>query len=91
MGGNLYLNGDPNEQYFVEFTLIGSESGYENQLQETYADASVRVLTEAADQGASISYQTAGGNQLLAFQFNTLLPFLPVINGSNGDLAAERL
>ena len=102
LNGNLVLNGDAGAQYLVEFTLIGSESGWTNQLKETGSGGNA-VLNEPADFNDTISYvHTATGvaNDFLKFQFETIAgsaqPIL--VNGldpgagyiANGGLNAER-
>ena len=72
LNGNLVLNGDAGADYLVEFTLIGAESGWTNQLKETQGNT---TLTEPADFNDTISYvhtATGGANDFLKFQFHTI-------------------
>ncbi len=87
LNGNLVLNGNAGAQYLVEFTLVGSESGWTNQLKETQGNT---ILDEPANQGQTISYlhtATGGANDFLKFQFATIAgstePIL--VNGVDPD------
>ena len=91
LNGNLVLNGIAGWGTFVEFTLVGSESGWTNQLKETQGNT---FLNEAADVGGTISYvhtATGAANDFLKFQFATIAgstqPFL--VNGLDPDGAAN--
>lgn len=91
LNGNLVLNGNAGAEYLVEFTLIGSESGWTNQLKETQGNT---VLTETAHINNTISYlhtATGGANDFLKFQFKTIAgstqPIL--VNGVDPDGAGN--
>jgi len=91
LNGNLVLNGTAGVQYLVEFTLVGSESGWTNQLKETQGNT---VLTEAVDFGETISYlhtATGGANDYLKFQFETIAGSTQpkLVNGLDPDGAAN--
>ena len=72
LNGNLVLNGAAGANYFVQFTLFGSESGWTNRLRETQGGAT--FLEEPTDNGDSVSYMhtaTGGADDFLKFQFET--------------------
>jgi hypothetical protein len=80
LNGNLVLNKDEvvaGADYLVEFTLVGSESGWKNQLKQT-GNMPHTWITEFSNNstvGDSISYiHTATGldNDFLDFQFETI-------------------
>ena len=91
LNGNLVLNGIAGWDYLVEFTLVGSESGWTNQLKETQGNT---VLTETGDFGKTISYvhtATGAANDFLKFQFLTIAgsPQPKLVNGVDPDGAGN--
>ena len=90
LNGDLVLTGTAGAQYFIQFTLVASESTWTNQLVETQGNT---VLTEATHQGQSISYlhtATGGPNDFLKFQFRTLGESQPIlVNGDDLDGAGN--
>jgi hypothetical protein len=92
LNGNLVLDGVAGRDYLVEFTLVGSESGWTNQLVSPLAGPST-LLSETADFGKAIEYlHTATGapDDFLKFQFETTAPLSQaaiqptLVNGSPG-------
>jgi hypothetical protein len=89
LNGDLVLNGVAGAQYLVAFTLIGSESGWTNQLETPGG-----VLTEPNHFNNTVSYlhtATGNANDFLKFQFATIAgstqPIL--VNGVDPDGAAN--
>jgi hypothetical protein len=87
LNGDLVLNGTAGTDYLVEFTLIGSESGWTNKLLELQGGTE---LVEPADITKTISYiheATGAANDFLKFQFKTLPnPVKPyLVNGVDPD------
>lgn len=88
ISGDLALTGDAGQSYLVTFTLVGSESGFTNTLQETQGNTTL-TESDGGPIGASISYvhTLAAASELLKFKFTT--PNLAdLVNGSNGALGS---
>jgi hypothetical protein len=89
LNGNLVLNGAAGADYLVEFTLVGSESGWTNRLKETQGGTTITEFSDNSTVGDTISYlHTATGvNDFLKFQFATIAgsaqPIL--VNGLDPD------
>ena len=96
LDADLYLTGTPGTAYLVTFTLVGSESGWTNQLQETQGNTTITEHADNSTVGDSISYihVPLGASELLKFQFNTIAGVNPLpaalVNGNNQGKAAAR-